>query len=128
MTLLESFHHRTEGLPSSRSIPGQNDYPTVVLSQERMTTLDSFYPWTENCPGVVLSQDVQKDSPGAVLSQDRTTLLESFHPRTEGLHSSSSIPGQNDYPTVVLSQDRMTPLESFHLRTEWLTWSRSIPG
>ena len=68
--------------PWSRSIPGQNDSPRVVLSQDRRTPLESFYPWTESLP---LNRSIpgQKDSPGVVLSQDRMTPLESFYPRTE---------------------------------------------
>ena len=67
MTLLESFHPRTEGLPWSRSIPGQNDYPAVVLIQDRMTTLKSFYPRTV---GLTWSRSIagHKDTPGVVLS------------------------------------------------------------
>ena len=44
---LESFHPRTEGLPWSRSIPGQNDSPGVVPSQDKITPLESFYIRTE---------------------------------------------------------------------------------
>ena len=64
------------------SILSQNDYPGVVLSQDRMTPLESFYPraeglpWSCSIPGHI-------DSPGVLLSQDRMTPLESFYPRTE---------------------------------------------
>ena len=53
----------------SRSIPGQNDYPGVVLSQDRKTPLESYYPRTE---GLLWSRSIagQKDSPGVVPSQD----------------------------------------------------------
>ena len=47
MTPLESFYHRVAELPWSRSIPGQNDSPGVVLSQDRKTPLESFYPRAE---------------------------------------------------------------------------------
>ena len=63
-------------------MPGQNDFHGVVLSQDRMTTLESFYPrtdrlpWSRSIPG-------QNDSPGVVLSQDRMTPLESFYPRSQ---------------------------------------------
>ena len=70
MTTLESFNSRTEGLPKIRSIPGPNDYPGVVVSQDRMI------PWSRFIPG-------QNDSPGVVLSQDRMTPMESFYPRTQ---------------------------------------------
>ena len=111
MTLLESFYLRTEGLPWSRSIPGQNDSPGVVLSQDRMTPLGSLYPRTEGLPW-------------------------SRFTSTECLPWSRSIPGQKDspgvvsqalnvFPGVILSQDRMTLLESFH--QDGLPWSRSIP-
>ena len=43
----ESFYPRTERLPWSRSILGQNDSPGVVISQDIMTPLESFYPKTE---------------------------------------------------------------------------------
>ena len=75
----------------SRSIPGQNDSPGVVLSQDRKTPLESFYPRTE---GLTWSRSIpgQNDSPGVVPSPDRMTPLESFHPRTEGLPWNRSIP------------------------------------
>ena len=47
MTTLESFRPRTEGIPRSRSIPGQIDSPGVVPSQDKKTHLESFYPRTE---------------------------------------------------------------------------------
>ena len=64
-----SYNHRTEGLPWSRSMPGQKDTPGVVLSQDRRTSLESFYlsteglTWSRSYPGL-------KDSPGVVPSQD----------------------------------------------------------
>ena len=88
----------TEWLPWSRST--RTDSPTVVLSHDRRTPLESFHKhWM--------------------------TPLESFYPRTEWLPWSRSTPGQNVSPGVVPSQDRMTPLVSFH--QDWLPWSRSIP-
>ena len=63
-------------------MPGQNDSPGVVLSQDRMTPVESFYPrtqlldWSHSIPG-------QNDSPGVVLSQDRMPPMESINPRTE---------------------------------------------
>ena len=69
-------------MPWSRTIPGQNDSLGVVLSQDRMTTLESFYqrtdgfPWSRSIPG-------QNDSLGVVLSQNRMITLESFYPRTK---------------------------------------------
>ena len=63
-------------------MPRWNDSPGVVLSQDRMTPLESFYPrtewlpWSRSIPGL-------KDSHGVILSQDRMTPLESFYPRTE---------------------------------------------
>ena len=63
---------------------GLNDSPGVVLSQDRMSPLASFYsrtvglPWSRSISGL-------NDSPGVVLSQDRMTPLELFYPRTEGL-------------------------------------------
>ena len=61
---------------------GQNDSHGVVLSQDRITTLESFYPRKEGLPW---SRSILglKDSPGVVLSQDRMTPLESFYPRTK---------------------------------------------
>ena len=47
ITPLEKFHPRTELLPLSRSIPGLNDSPGVVLSQDRTTPMESFYPRTQ---------------------------------------------------------------------------------
>ena len=44
---MESFYPRTQGLAWSRSIPGQIESPGVVLSQDRMTPMGSFYPRTE---------------------------------------------------------------------------------
>ena len=63
-------------------MPGQNDSHGVVLSQDRMTTLESFYPRTDGLP---CSRSIpgQNDSSLVVLSQDRMTTLESFYPRTE---------------------------------------------
>ena len=69
MLPLESFYPRTEGLQWSRSIPGQNDSPGVVVFRDRMTPMESFYarteglPWSRSIPG-------QNDYPGVVLSQD----------------------------------------------------------
>ena len=115
MTPLESFYGRTEFFPWSCSNPGQKDSPGVVLSQDRMTPLES-------------------------LTEDRMTPLESISPGMERLPFSSSIPGLNDSPGVIPSQDKMTPLESFHHRTEWsryiqgqndfpgFPWIHSIPG
>ena len=64
MTSLESFYARVEGLPLSRSIRGQKDSPGVVLSQDRLTPLESFFStrteglrWSLSIPG-------QKDSDG----------------------------------------------------------------
>ena len=67
MILLESFYPRTEKLPWSRSIPGQNDSSGVVQSQGRMTLLESFYPRTEGLPW---SRSIpgQNDYPGVVPS------------------------------------------------------------
>ena len=96
MTPLESFYPRAEGLPWSRSIPGQDDSPGIVLSQDRRTPL-SF---------------------GVILSQDKMTPMESFFSRTEGHPLSRSIPGLNDSSGVVLSQDRKTPLESYYPKAE----------
>ena len=81
MTSLESFYPRTERLPWSHSIPGQNVSDGVLLSQDRTTPLESFYPkaglpWSRSIPE-------QDDSTGVVLSQDRITPLESFYPRTK---------------------------------------------
>ena len=61
---------------------GLNDSPGVVLSQDRMTPLGSFYPRTV---GLLWSCSilVQNDSCGVVLCQDGMTPLESFYPRTE---------------------------------------------
>ena len=77
MTPLESFYLRTEGLPWSRSIPGQNDSPGVVSEA------------LNDSPGVVSSQDIiccgmeqlkvshsvlgWNESRGIILSWDRTT-------------------------------------------------------
>ena len=54
---MELFYPRTVRLPWSRSIPGLNDSPGVVLSQDRMTPQESFNPREEDSPGVVLFQD-----------------------------------------------------------------------
>ena len=78
----ESFH------------PRKYDSPAVVLSQDRMTTLQSFYPRTEGLH------------------------LESFNHRTEGHPWSLSIPGQKDSLGVVPSLDRTTPMGLFLPRTE----------
>ena len=127
MAPLGLFYPRTEWLPWSCSILGQNDSPGVLLSWNGMTPLEPFhprtkwFPWSRSIPG-------QNDSPGVIPSQDRMTPLESFHPRTEWLLWSRFITGQNDSPGVVTSQDRMSPLESFYARTEGLPWSCSIPG
>ena len=67
MTPMESFYPRAEGLPWSRSIPGLNDFPGVVLSQGRRTPLESFYPRTEGLPWC-RSIPGQIDSPGVLLS------------------------------------------------------------
>ena len=67
MTPLESFYPRAEGLPLSRSIPGQNDSPVDVLSQDRMTLLESFYPRTERLPWKPYIPG-QNDSDGVVLT------------------------------------------------------------
>ena len=80
MTALELFH------------PGLNDYPGVVLFQDRMTSLESLYlrieglPWSRSILGL-------NDSPGVVQSQDGMTLLESFCPRIELLFWSPSVLG-----------------------------------
>ena len=77
----------------------QNDFPGVVPSQDRMTTLESFHsrtkglPWSPSIVG-------QKDSLGVVLSQYRMTPQELLHPTTE------------------LLPWRMPPLELFYPRTE----------
>ena len=57
MTPMESFYSRTELLPWIRSIPGLIDSPEVVLTRDRMTPLESFFPGENDYPGVVLSQD-----------------------------------------------------------------------
>ena len=58
----------TERLPWSRSIPGLNDTPGVILSQDSMTPLESFYPRTERLPW---SRSIpgKNGSPGVVLSE-----------------------------------------------------------
>ena len=83
MTPLESFYPRAEGLPWIRSIPGQNDFPGVVLSNDRRTPLESFYPRTERLPWSP-SIPGQNDSDGSVLSQDRMSPLELFDRTTPG--------------------------------------------
>ena len=59
-----------------------NDSPGVVLSQDRMSPMGSFYPSTV---GLLWSCSIlgQNDSPGVVLSQDRMTHLEAFYSRME---------------------------------------------
>ena len=47
---MESFHPRTEGLPWSRSIPVKKDSPVIVLSQDRITPLESFHPRKKMTP------------------------------------------------------------------------------
>ena len=69
MAPMESFYPRTEWLPWSRSIPGLNYSPGVVLSQYRMAPIESFYPRTELLPRS-LSNPGQNGSPVVVLSQD----------------------------------------------------------
>ena len=61
---------------------GLNDSPGVVLSQDRMSPLGSFYPRTV---GLLWSCSIlgQNESPGVVLSQDRMTHLEAFYSRME---------------------------------------------
>ena len=66
---MESFYPRTERLPKSRSIPGQNDYSGVAPSQDKLT------PWSRSTPG-------QNYSPGVVLSKNYRTPLEYFDART----------------------------------------------
>ena len=68
--------------PWSRSILILNDSSGVVLSQDSMTPLESFYPRTEGLPW---SRSItgQNDSSGVVLSQDRMTSLQSFYAGTE---------------------------------------------
>ena len=61
---------------------GQNDSPGVVLSQDRMTPMESFYLRTQRLARSRYIQG-QNDSPGVVLSQDRMTTLESFYLRTD---------------------------------------------
>ena len=58
---------------------GLNDSHGVVLSQDKMTPLDSFYPRTECLPW---SRSILglTDSHGVGLFQDRTTPLESLYP------------------------------------------------
>ena len=118
MTPLESFYPRTEWLPWSRYIPGENDSSRVVPSQDRMTPLETFHQGQKDSISWIYYISVRIDSPGVVPSQDRMSPLESFYPRTVGLPRSCSILGQKDSPGVVLSQDRMTPQEAFHSRTE----------
>ena len=61
---------------------GLNDSPGVVLSQDRMTPLGSFYPRTV---GLLWSCSIlgQNDSPEVVLSQDRMTHVELFYSKME---------------------------------------------
>ena len=58
-------------------MPGQNDSPGVILSQDRMSPMASLYPRTE---GLHWSRFIpgKNDSAGVVLTQDRMTPLESF--------------------------------------------------
>ena len=63
-------------------MPGMIDTPGVVLSRDRMTFLESFYPRRERLPWSRSILELN-DSPGVVLSRDRRTLMESFFPRTE---------------------------------------------
>ena len=83
----------------------------VVLSRDKMTPLELFYPRTECLPWSCSILGLN-DTPEVVLSQDRTHPLESLYPIIEGLPWSRSISGQNDSSGVILCKDRRTPQDA----------------